>query len=135
MPVVKFGVHLGGWNFDEALIAHGVNFAEQLLESSMVGRTLFTEYVQHFEDTLDQITGNLESVDVCWVRYRFLASTSPSHKFTPVAANDVSLEIETKEDNHSGFVMVLTWFIDDVDIGTERWSYNTFASQGLNKKL
>ncbi|GKD77925.1 hypothetical protein Tco_1340546, partial [Tanacetum coccineum] len=63
--------------------------------------TLFTEYVQHFEDTLDQITGNLESADVCWVRYRFLASTSPNHKFTPVAANDVSLEIETKEDNHS----------------------------------
>ncbi|GJX70754.1 hypothetical protein Tco_0307925 [Tanacetum coccineum] len=59
-------------------MAHGVNFAEQLLESSMVSRTPFTEYVQHFEDTLDQITGNLESADVCWVRYRFLGSVNIS---------------------------------------------------------
>ncbi|GJT79209.1 putative reverse transcriptase domain-containing protein [Tanacetum coccineum] len=34
-----------------------------------VGHIPFNEYVQHFEDSL-QITGNLESADVCWVRYR-----------------------------------------------------------------
>ncbi|GJU78678.1 hypothetical protein Tco_1275748 [Tanacetum coccineum] len=31
------------------------------------------------------------------------------------------------------FVMVLTWFVDDVDIGIERWPYSTFASQGLDE--
>ncbi|GKD60208.1 hypothetical protein Tco_1297717 [Tanacetum coccineum] len=31
-----------------------------------------SKFIKCFEDTLDQTAGNLESDNVCWVRYHFL---------------------------------------------------------------